>query len=95
MNSGQDASAARAAREPLFAPGDIRPRTPVADPGDGPQGSVQGKPSAKGGKEDTGKKSGLSRLKVNFISGGQTDFTLLAAATALVIFGVVMIFSSS
>lgn len=46
-------------------------------------------------KPEQKKETGLSRLKANFISSGQSDFILLAAATALVIYGVVMVFSSS
>ena len=37
----------------------------------------------------------LGNFRDSLISKGQTDFLLLAAATALVIFGVVMVFSSS
>ena len=37
----------------------------------------------------------LGNFRDSLISKGQTDFLLLAATTALVIFGVVMVFSSS
>lgn len=75
-------TAPREVREPLFRPEDIPQREP-ADTGD------------KGRDVKPKKGPRLGSLKDSFISAGQTDFILLASATALVIFGVVMIFSSS
>ena len=102
LNAGQDV---RAAREPLFDPGDREPRRPLYEPGDIPvrdrldqpedQPVMPGEMSSGSGEANGKKKSWLGRLKDNFISTGQTDFILLASATALVIFGVVMVFSSS
>ncbi len=101
LNSGNDA---REAREPLFVPGEMEPRKPRYTPDDMPVTDRLGQPDGQRVMPDQGagenadskeKKSFFGRMKENFISGGQTDFTLLAAATALVIFGVVMVFSSS
>ena len=82
VSGANTAPSARMEREPLFRPEDI----PAAE-----------KPVKDGGKSRKKEKKGprLSGLKDALISTGQTDFILLASATALVIFGVVMIFSSS
>ncbi len=91
----------RAARQPLFDPEDMEPRRPSFDGTDGESGLTYGQAEEQASPGDDARssggerKKGLAGLKESFISTGQTDFILLASATALVIFGVVMIFSSS